>query len=277
MKHISILGCGWLGMALAKRLVEEEQPVKGSTTTSEKLERLSGYGVEPYLIRLSPQINEDYDHTFFDAHTLILNLPVEDRQDIDQFLPHQIEVLINLIHRSPVQHIVFLSSVNVYPNLNTVVTERDVLYPESKKAKALIEAERLLQMQPDFNTTVIRMAGMFGKGRHPGGFLANQKNLKNGEAPVNLVHLEDCVNIICKLLKVPSCRGEVFNVCAPRHPKRSDFFRKAALNGGYTPPTFLDDKHRSFKIVSSDKVQRLLKYKFVHENPKKLFEVSAAD
>lgn len=277
MKHISILGCGWLGTALAKRLVEHDLLVKGSTTSEEKLQPLASCGVEAFLINLSPQVNEGYDHSFFEAHTLIFSLPMEEREDIDAYLPQQIEELINLIHRSPIQHLIFLSSVNVYPNLNSVVTERDVLHPESKKAKALIEAERMLQMQPDFNTTIIRLAGMFGQGRHPGGFLANRKNLRNGEALVNLVHLDDCVNIIHKLLETPSCRGEVLNVCAPKHPKKSEFFRKAALNGGFTPPTFLDDKHRSFKIVSSEKVQRLLKYQFVYENPKKLFEVSPTD
>lgn len=33
MKTISILGCGWLGLPLAKKLVENQWIVNGSTTS----------------------------------------------------------------------------------------------------------------------------------------------------------------------------------------------------------------------------------------------------
>jgi len=36
MTQISILGCGWLGLPLAKAILENEFSVKGSTTSREK-------------------------------------------------------------------------------------------------------------------------------------------------------------------------------------------------------------------------------------------------
>ena len=37
---IGIIGCGWLGLPLAKEFISNNYKVKGSTTTKEKLETL---------------------------------------------------------------------------------------------------------------------------------------------------------------------------------------------------------------------------------------------
>jgi 3-hydroxyisobutyrate dehydrogenase-like beta-hydroxyacid dehydrogenase len=53
MTQISILGCGWLGLPLAKALLENGFAVKGSTTSQEKLSVLENSGIQPFLIALS--------------------------------------------------------------------------------------------------------------------------------------------------------------------------------------------------------------------------------
>ena len=49
---ISILGCGWLGFPLAKKLIEIGFEVKGSTTSENKLALLKSNNIEPFLLRL---------------------------------------------------------------------------------------------------------------------------------------------------------------------------------------------------------------------------------
>ena len=49
---ISILGCGWLGLPLAKKLIENGYEVKGSTTSESKLELLKNAGISPYQIKM---------------------------------------------------------------------------------------------------------------------------------------------------------------------------------------------------------------------------------
>ncbi len=44
---VSILGCGWLGLPLAKALIKKGFIVKGSTTAEEHLEQLRTEGIEP--------------------------------------------------------------------------------------------------------------------------------------------------------------------------------------------------------------------------------------
>ena len=74
-KTISILGCGWLGTPLAERLVQAGHTVKGSTRTPEKLAALRAKGIQPYLIRLGPDLNNGEAADFFDSDVLILNIP----------------------------------------------------------------------------------------------------------------------------------------------------------------------------------------------------------
>ena len=53
MKKIAILGCGWLGLPLAKKLIESGYTINGSTTRPEKIKTLRDNGIQPFLIKLS--------------------------------------------------------------------------------------------------------------------------------------------------------------------------------------------------------------------------------
>ncbi|RYE24983.1 MAG: SDR family NAD(P)-dependent oxidoreductase, partial [Sphingobacteriaceae bacterium] len=68
-KKISILGCGWLGLPLAKLLVAKGWQVKGSTTTFEKLNLLQEAGIEPFLIRAEAETLQA-EPSFFDSDFL---------------------------------------------------------------------------------------------------------------------------------------------------------------------------------------------------------------
>ena len=52
MTNISILGCGWLGVPLAKALLEKGFSVNGSTTSTEKISTLENAEISPFLIEL---------------------------------------------------------------------------------------------------------------------------------------------------------------------------------------------------------------------------------
>ena len=51
-KKISILGCGWLGLPLAKSLLSKSYEVKGSTTSESKIDLLKNAGISPFQIQL---------------------------------------------------------------------------------------------------------------------------------------------------------------------------------------------------------------------------------
>ncbi len=266
---ISILGCGWLGLPLGQRLAQKGYRVKGSTTTPEKLLALAGVGIEPYLITLDPALNGSQVGDFFQADVLFLNIPPGRRRpDADVFFGEQIRAVVKELHYSPIAFVVFASSTSVYENMNGIVVEIDAGKPRpwSLTGRALLDAEDLLRRDTHFDATVLRFAGLYGYSRQPGRFLAGRTHLDNAEAPVNLVHRDDCVAVVEALLEA-DVRGEVFNVCADEHPTRRALYTQAARRLGLEPPTFNPDGDLSFKIVSNQKLKERLGYRFQYPDP----------
>src|SRR5690606_34435708 len=82
--NISILGCGWLGLPLAKNLLEQGHVVKGSTTTREKMSHLTAAGITPYQIkRYEDGVQGDLSSFLLDTELLIIDIPPGLRKDPD--------------------------------------------------------------------------------------------------------------------------------------------------------------------------------------------------
>lgn len=268
-KVISILGCGWLGLPLGQHLGQQGYRVKGSTTTPEKLDTLAAAGIEPYLIDFNPGVSGSAISDFFRADVLFLNLPPgRKRPDVEAHFGAQMDAIIKELHYGSIGFVVFASSTSVYEDMNGVVVEADAGKPRpwSLSGRALLDAERCLQADTHFDTTILRLAGLYGHGRHPGRFLAGKKGLENGGAPVNLVHRDDVIAIAAQII-TDEIRGEVFNVCADAHPTRKTFYRQAARDLGLEPPTFASDEATSYKIVSNEWLKARLGYRFQHPDP----------
>lgn len=263
-KTISILGCGWLGLPLAKFLLKSGCSVKGSTPTPEKLSVLAKDGIIPFRIFFDPEINTDFNASFFDSEILIINFPPKRREDIEEFHPQQFKALIKQLRLSSIKKVIFISSTSVYANLNRIVTEADDQIPEKNSGKALRIVENMLLTQEEFQTSIIRFGGLIGYDRKPGRFFSKMKNAVEGDSPVNLIHQDDCINIILHVID-NNLWGEVYNACCPEHPTRKEFYVEAAEIGGFEVPKFVKTQN-SFKIISSTKLEKT-NYKFKYTNP----------
>lgn len=266
MDTISILGCGWLGLPLAESLHKAGYQVKGSTRTKEDLAKLKEKGITPFLIVLDPEIRGDNLDSFFDSQILIINFPPERRDDIVSYHGLQAVSLIDKIKASPIDRVIFVSSTSVYPDLNREVAEEDTPEPTKASGQALIKFESLLNNSSDFKTTVLRFAGLIGHDRMPGRFLAGKKEIINAEAPVNLIHRDDCINIIKQIIE-KDVWGDTFNACSDAHPRRKDYYVSAARKLGLTPPDFIEQDNYSYKIINSDKLKERLSYTFIYPDP----------
>ena len=70
---IGIIGCGWLGLPLAKEFISNNYKVKGSTTTKEKLKILKNEGIEAYLIEIAENsISDSIDSFLYELDILIV-------------------------------------------------------------------------------------------------------------------------------------------------------------------------------------------------------------
>lgn len=267
--NISILGCGWLGLPLAERLIDEGYNVKGSTTTKEKLSLLEEKGIEPCLIRLEPELECEQCDPFWDSDLLILNIPPgRRRKNVVSFHTGQIKSLLNRVKYSSIQFVVFASSTSVYPRTGGVMEEEDAAPGNATRSsgEALLKAEALLTEAENIDTTILRFGGLYGYERNPAKYLSGKKEVPHGNAPVNLIHRVDCINIILKIIK-QDIRGEIFNAVSEGHPPKNQYYRVLAKQAGLEPPTFQQDSEQNYKVVSNRKLKKRLNYQFVYPNP----------
>ena len=266
---ISILGCGWYGLALGKALVAQGVKVNGSTTSAERLPELAAAGLNPFVVQLSGD-GSTFNEDFFKCDTLIISIPPKLRSgDGDSYISKLQTVISNII-KHHIRKIIYVSSTGVYPDNNTLLNEQSVFEPNTTSAKILYEAEELFRNQTDFKTAIIRFGGLVGPGRNPGRFFAGKQNIPNGQAPVNLVHLDDCIGLTQAILNQQAF-GHTFNACSPHHPHKSWFYTQASLNAGLPQPHFVDDL-KEWKTIDSINVPAILNYKFKVNDWQKCFE-----
>ena len=114
-----------------------------------------------------------------------------------------------------------------------------------------------------WQSTVVRLGGLIGPGRAPGRFLAGRRDLTQGDAPVNLLHLTDAVGVLRTIIN-QEVWGHTLNVCALTHPLRRDFYPVAATHLGLEPPTFRPDSTGG-KLIDSSRLRSLVPYQFQHD------------
>lgn len=263
-KQICIIGCGWLGLPLAKNLVNKGYKVKGSTTSEEKLIAISDANIEAFCIKLSEDgITGNYTDFLKGSETVIINIPPGLRKNPDKNHVGEIQHLVNAIETQNIKNVIYISSTSVFedeahfPIINADSEPNAI----SNSSKQLIAIEHLLKKNITFNTTIIRFGGLFDVQRHPAKYLAGRTNLSNPDAPVNLIHKEDCINIITLILR-NNIWNETFNAAHPNHPTKKEYYTNYCKQHQLDLPQYNTSEKSKGKIIEGTKVEQLLNYSF---------------
>lgn len=249
---ISVLGSGWLGLPLTQHLSELGFQTKTSTRSSTRAEEIRDQDVDVCVFDI--ENIEKSDLSFLEANILIINITSKNLEAFKE--------LVLRIEESPIENIVFISSTSVYQNLNRIVAEDE---GAEDLDSLLYKIENLFRFNIRFKTTVIRFAGLVGYSRHPGKWFAN-KPVTQPDSPVNLIHRDDCIEIINAVLK-NSAWDEEFNGCSTEHPTKREFYTHTRELLGLSAPEFSENDELKFKIVSNEKVKKQLKYEFKYPDP----------
>ncbi len=245
---LSILGSGWLGLPLAAHFVSRRHVVNASTRTGARLPSIEETGATGFLLDI--EALDDSVNGFLQADILIVNIT---SKNIEAFAR-----LVEAVANSPVTKVLFVSSTSVYQNVNRVITESDTgVHSDSP----LLSIEKLFTDNQAFETTVLRFGGLIDQRRHPGRFFASGRTVQNADTPVNLIHFDDCIGII-SLIVQQGCWGEVFNASTHTHPSKREFYSRAIELYGGSQPDFVDATEAVGKIISNQKIKRLLNYEF---------------
>ncbi len=217
---------------------------------------MKAINVESFILDIEKM--PDYVQNFLQSDVLIINIP---SKNINAF-----RILIHEIEKSPIKQMIFVSSTSVYMDNNNIVSESDSV---ELLQGSLHEIEEIFGSCGKIKTTIVRFGGLIGYSRNPGRFFSHEKIVQNPDSKVNLIHRDDCIGIITKIIE-NEVWGEVFNCSADTHPTKREFYAQAAQSIGEKTPEFANSSEVSFKIMSNQKVKKMLKYKFLYPDLMKI-------
>ena len=262
---ISIIGCGWLGLELGKELLNKHYKVRGSTTTEKKRIEISKIGIDASLLTINENSHLNYSKSdLFKSKTIIITLPFKRSFNPPTIYENQITILLNEIkkyNKNP--SIIFTSSTSIYPKDIIVVSESTQLKRLTPRQKTLLNVENKIKSYTK-NNIILRLGGLFGGSRKIGMFLRNKTILENSNSPVNLIHRKDVIAIIENLLS-NNISNITLNCVCNHHPNKEDLYDFHAKRLNVPTPIFKDAK-KPTKLVNSNLINKLLKYKFIYDN-----------
>lgn len=261
--QISIIGCGWLGLPLAKLLIKNGYKIKGSTTSESKLSELKLKGIIPFLVELNEKSISDSATKFLaESETLVINIPPGLIKNPDKNHVSENKKLVEAVEKSNIKRVIYVSSTSVFKDAYPfpTITDLDAPNATSNSGKQLIKIENLLKANPNFETTILRFSGLIGNERHPGKILSGRKDVSNADAPVNLIHINDCISVIFSLIK-NEIINETFNASFPFHPSKKSYYTDYCKMYGLEIPYFSNSPSKG-KIIDGSRLAQLLKYEY---------------
>lgn len=266
-KQISIIGCGWLGLPLAAALIQDGHSVKGSTTSADKVDLLKQEGIHPFVVTISEKhVEGNITACLKGSEILFINIPPGLRKNPNADIVKKMHLLCTHIKNSGIKNVLYVSSTSVYEDeLNIpIITEKSPINGQSSASKQLIAAEQVFQTNTTFEATILRFSGLIGDDRNPAKYLSGQKDVKDPDGPINLIHLNDCIGIIKAIIENSQWETE-FNAASPQHPTREQYYNAACEAKSLPLPQFDHVTLSKGKIISSEKVERQLNYEFLHK------------
>ena len=260
-KTIGIAGLGWLGLPLAQRLQNLGFRVKGSVTQLEKAAKLQAKGFDAYAVTISEKGVKGSVQTFLkDIDILIVMIPPGLRRNTGSDYVLKMTHFLKEIERANIQKCIFISSTSVYSDEQGDVTEANTPKPDSEAGRQLLQVEQLFY-NSTFKCSIVRFGGLIGGSRQPVRYLAGREHLSGGNAPVNLIHREDCIGVLLKIIQ-KDAYGQIFNAVSPQHPMKKKYYVQKAEELDLDAPSFSEEISEIYKKVDSLTIPNLLDYTF---------------
>ena len=248
-KKVVILGLGWLGLPLANQLLREGFSVFGTKRNLPNQLPKNGLHISTW------QLGESLPMELRKADYYIFTLP----PSADEAFVIKTKFLFEEIPSSAT--LLFCSSTSVYGNQTGLLHETSSLEGGRRSGALLVELEQYLQTDIGFNRVVLRFAGLIGPKRHPVFTLSGRTIDSNENQTVNLIHQEDIIGIISKILgrlnTTPSIDSyQVYNLSSGEQISKRLYYGALAKRFGILPPTYADGKKAiQQRIISNDRVK----------------------
>ncbi|MEZ5405653.1 MAG: SDR family oxidoreductase [Verrucomicrobiia bacterium] len=214
-KKLLIIGCGYVGQAVAKFFLEKNWQVTGWVRTENSARILQSLGIQPHVGDVAESESWQLFATRFplSSFSVVLYCAASGRGEAQVYEQVYRRGMIHAMnYLSEKIFLIFTSSTSVYPqNQGEWVTEESEANPETETGNVLrVTEQQVLARQG----TVLRLAGIYGPNRTRMISNIKQSLQQNQEMPnrwVNHIHRDDIVTAIDCLIQ-KQARG-IFNGC----------------------------------------------------------------
>ena len=259
---VGIIGCGWLGLPLAKSLIKNNYIVYGSTTNKKKLGLLSNENINPFFLCLVEEgILGNIKEFLENLDVLIINVPPKNKNTNEYSII--IRHLSVAVKESNLKKVIFISSTGVYGSNQGKIDSYTIPKPSSKNGTNLVEAEKIISN--NFSTTILRLGGLIGPDRNPAKVLSSKKIAYNPNSPVNLIHLTDCIGIIKCIIKKNKW-GKTYLGVSPYHPSKESYYNSQCIKLGLNKINFAKKSDQTYKEITDKNITEELGYNFKNLN-----------
>ncbi len=205
-ENIAILGCGYVGSALAACWQEQGHFVTGTTTRQERVSLL-----QPLLSKVVAMTGDDdnaVQSLVQGQDTVVVSVAPTGFQVADEAIYEKTYLttarnLLQALKQTPsVKQVIYLSSYSVYGDRQGEwVDENASIFPSEPRGQMLYEAEQIVS-QADSEcqkVCILRLGGIYGPGRELIGRLGGMAGMTlpgRGDRVINWIHRDDIVGAI---------------------------------------------------------------------------------
>ncbi len=250
-----IIGCGYLGRRIARKLVEAGERVLGTTRSAAWAASLQAIGVEPVVLDvLNPAATE---LPVFDRLVYCIGFDRSSGQPMRSVYIDGLSRFLDHLSSAP-KHWVYTSSTGVYGQSGGVwVDENSATEPTSESGRLCLEAEAIAQSR---GACITRLAGLYGPGRiiRRAAILAGEAVIGSPDHVINLIHVDDAASAVIAALDRGQS-GRIYNVADDHPAPRSELYSLTAELLGAPPVTFTSATAEEFdRRVSNQRMKNEL-------------------
>jgi nucleoside-diphosphate-sugar epimerase len=258
-----IVGCGYLGQRVARRLVARGVTVLGTTRSERRAPELAELGVQPLLVSVTEPLTFAALKPALDAASLDVYYMVPPGRPGNEPSPRQVVLggtahMVKQLKHANLRRALLVSSTAVYGQQHGEVVDADTdPEPVDERGKLLHEAEQFWRGS-GAAYSVLRLAGLYGPGRVVGLRAISEGSPLVGDPQklLNLIHVDDATDLAIAMMESPTA-GPVELGCDGHPVPRIDYYTYLAEKLGVDPPQMLDDQQAAAQFgLSADRLRR---------------------
>lgn len=199
--NVTILGCGYVGTAVAQCWKQQGLTVTATTTRSSRIAELQPIAHQIAVVRGNDEIA--LRTVLTDQQVVLLSLGAPNADAYEATYLQTATTLVKVLQQLPtVQQVIYTGSYAVYGDRQgDWVTEDTPVLPANRNGEILAETEQILlsAARPDRSICIFRLGGIYGPGRELLKIFrraAGTTRPGDGSDASNWVHLDDIVGAI---------------------------------------------------------------------------------